>query len=72
MCFVRVKEILEEKNKTKYWFVKNMDGSYQSLTKLLNNETTSIRFETLEKMCNVLECEPGDIIIRRKNSKRRT
>ena len=72
MLFVRVKEILEEKNKTKYWFVKNMDGSYQSLTKLLNNETTSIRFETLEKMCNVLECEPGDIIIRRKNSKRRT
>ena len=45
-----------------------MEGGYQALSHLMNNETISIHFETLEKMCNILECEPGDIIVR--NTKR--
>ena len=65
MLFVRINEILKEKNKSKYWFIKKMNGSYQSLSKLLDNQTTAIRFETLEKVCKILECEPGDIIKRR-------
>lgn len=42
--------------------MKNMGQGYQSLSKLMNNETISVRFETLEKICKLLECEPGDII----------
>ena len=56
MIYVRVNEILKEKNKSKYWFIKHMEGGYQSLSHLMNNETISIRFETLEKMCDILEC----------------
>ena len=66
MIYVRVNEILKEKKKSKYWFIKNMEGGYQSLSHLMNNETVSIRFETLEKMCSLLDCEPGDIIVRKK------
>ncbi|MCI8641041.1 MAG: helix-turn-helix domain-containing protein [Clostridia bacterium] len=66
MIYVRVNEILKEKKKTKYWFIKNMEGGYQSLSHLMDNSTTGIKFETLEKMCKILECEPGDIIIRKK------
>lgn len=40
-----------------------MEGSYQSLSNLMNNETISIHFETLEKICNLLECEVKDIVI---------
>ena len=47
MVYLRVNEILKEKNKTKYWFVKNMEGGYQSLSNLLNNETVSIHFSVL-------------------------
>ena len=65
MLFIRINEILKEKNKSKYWFIKKMNGNYQSLSKLLDNKTTAIRFETLEKVCKILECEPGDIIKRR-------
>ncbi len=64
MIHVKVKEILKQKKKSKYWFIKNMEGGYQSLSRLMNNETTSIHFETLEKMCDIFECEPGDIIER--------
>lgn len=69
MIYVRVADILKEKKKTKYWFIKNMEGGYQSLSHLMDNTTTGIKFETLEKMCKILECEPGDIIIRKKLNK---
>ena len=62
MIYIRINEILKEKKKSKYWFIKNMEGGYQSISNLMNNETTSIHFETLEKACQILECEPGDII----------
>ena len=65
MIYVRVKEILKEQNKSKYWFIKNMEGGYQALSHLMNNETTAIRFDTLEKICNILNCTPGDIIKKR-------
>lgn len=61
MIHLRITEILKEKNKSKYWFIKNMEGGYQSLSNLMNNETISIHFETLERICNVLECEPGEL-----------
>lgn len=67
MIYLRVKEILAEKNKSKYWFVKNMEGSYQSLSHLLNNETISIHFDTLDKLCDVLECEVSDLFKREKH-----
>lgn len=71
MIQVRVKELLKKQKKSKYWFVKNMEGGYQSLTRLMNNETSSIKFETLEKMCDLFDCEIGDIIVRvRKKGKK--
>lgn len=70
MIYIRVNEILKEKKKSKYWFIKNMEGGYQSLSHLMDNETTAIHFDTLEKICDILECEPGDIIIRKKSKRR--
>lgn len=71
MVYVRVKEILKEKKKTKYWFVKKMEGGYQALSHLMDNETSGIHFATLlEKLCSVLECEPGDILVLKKRKEK--
>ena len=70
MIYVRVNEILKEQKKTKYWFIKHMEGGYQALSHLMNNTTTGIKFETLEKMCIIFGCEPGDIIVRNEKSKK--
>lgn len=59
---VKIKDILKEKKKTKYWLIKNMEGGYQSISNLMNNQSSAIRFETLEKLCKILECTPGDIL----------
>ncbi len=61
MIKLNIKEILKEKGKTKYWLVKQMESNYQSISDIMNNTTTAIRFETLEKLCKVLECTPNDI-----------
>lgn len=58
MIQIRVNELLKKHNKSKYWLVKEMEGSYQALTKLMKNETISIHFSTLEKLCNIFNCEP--------------
>ena len=33
-----------------------------NLSILKNNKAKAIRFSTLEKLCEILECQPGDII----------
>ena len=61
MVYINIKELLKGKGKTKYWLIKNMEGSYQSISHMMNNETTGIKFETIEKLCILLDCTPNDI-----------
>ena len=57
----RIKEILREKGKTKYWLYIRLGLSYQNFNRLINNETTSIKFENLKSLCEILECTPNDL-----------
>lgn len=66
MIQLNVKELLRKQKKSKYWFIKNMEGGYQALTRMMENQTNSIHFDTLEKMCDLFECEISDIIVRKK------
>ncbi|GGI45662.1 transcriptional regulator [Paenibacillus marchantiophytorum] len=34
---------------------------------LKNGKVRAIKFSTLEKICEVLECQPGDILVFQKN-----
>ena len=38
-----------------------------NLSKLKNGKVSAIRFSTLEAICEVLECQPGDILEYKKN-----
>ena len=61
MIKLRIHEILKEKRLTKYWLQKQSGISYQNLSKIINNETTSIHFENIEKLCHALHCSPNDL-----------
>ncbi len=61
MLRLRVLDILDEQNHTKYWLFKQMDLSYQNFDRMVNNETKSIRFENLEKLSTILECSISDL-----------
>mgnify|MGYP004465582249 CR=1 FL=1 len=62
MLKLKVKEILENQNKTPYWLSKQTGISPNNIGKICNGETVNIRFDTLEKICKALNCTPNDII----------
>lgn len=61
MVRLRVLDILAEQNHSKYWFYKQMELSYQNFNRMVQNETASIKFENLDKLCNILKCPIGDL-----------
>ena len=56
-------EMLEKKGKTKYWLFKQMDMSYQNFSRMINNQTKSIKYDYLEAMCTIFECTPNDLLV---------
>lgn len=58
---VKLNKILKEKNKTKYWLAKQTGITPQNIGLIASDKTSSIKFDTLEKICNVLECTPNDL-----------
>ena len=43
-----------------------------NLSKLKNGHVSAIRFSTLEAICDVLDCQPGDILeFKRENEEKR-
>lgn len=63
MIKLDVLRLLEEKGKTKYWLYKQLGMSYQNFSKMINNQTKSIRYENIETMCLLLECTPNDLLV---------
>ena len=62
MIRLRVLEKLDEQGKTRYWLYKQMGMSYQNFSRMVNNETKSIKYANLETLCTIFECEPGDLL----------
>lgn len=67
MVRLRILEILEEHNHTKYWLFKQMDLSYQNFNRMVMNETRSIRFENLDILSTILNCPVGDLFEKTEN-----
>ena len=63
MIKLDVLRLLEEQGKTKYWLYKQLGMSYQNFSKMVNNQTKSIRYENIETMCLLLNCTPNDLLI---------
>ena len=62
MVIIHLKDILNFRNKTMYWLAKETGISQNAVSKLVNNETTSITFSTLENICLALKCNINDIL----------
>lgn len=61
MLSLRIGQILEEQGKTPYWLGKQTGISQNNILKICNGETSTIRFDTLEKICKVLNCSINDL-----------
>ncbi len=63
MVRLNVIELLENKGHTKYWLYKQLGMSYQNFSRMINNQTKSIRYEYIEVMCQLLECTPNELFV---------
>lgn len=64
MVQLRILDILEKQGHTKYWLYKRMDMmSYRNFKNIIENETSSIRFETLDKLSRILGIPVGELFI---------
>ena len=63
MIKLDILRLLEEQGKTKYWLYKQLGMSYQNFSKMVHNETKSIRYENIETMCLLLNCTPNDLFL---------
>lgn len=59
----RIDEILKEKGKTRYWLYIQLGLSYQNFKKIVENETSAIKFDNLKAICDILECTPNDLFV---------
>ena len=63
MIKMNVQNLLNEKGKTRYWLVKEMQTTYKTVNKLCDNTLTGLQLETIEKLCEILDCTPNDLFI---------
>ncbi len=59
---VMLDEMLHERRMTLTEFAERIDLTLANASILKTGKAKAIRFTTLEAMCRVLECQPGDLL----------
>jgi putative transcriptional regulator len=62
MIEVRVDKLLSDRGKSFYWLAKETGISYTTLWRLKKGKALGINFSTLVKICEMLDCQPGDML----------
>ena len=61
MLKLKVNHILKKQQRTAYWLSKQTGISPNNISKICNGETSTIRFDTIEKICLALNCSIDDL-----------
>ena len=69
MIEIKVDEVLETRGRSFYWLAKVTGISHTTLWRLKKGKALGINFETLEKMCEALKCQPGDVLAHKNERK---
>ena len=62
MIEIHVDELLGAHRRSFYWLSKETGISHTTLWRLKKGKALGINFETLEKLCGALGCQPGDLL----------
>jgi putative transcriptional regulator len=59
---VRLAVMLAERNVTSKELAEHVGITEANLSLLKNGHVKGVRFETLERICDFLDCQPGDLL----------
>lgn len=62
MIEIRIDGMLGGLGRSFYWLAKETGVSHATLWRLKTGRARGINFETLEKICRALLCQPGDVM----------
>ena len=68
MIRIRVDKLLKEQGRTFYWLAKETGVSHTTLWRLKKGRALGINFDTLEKICQALKRQPGDVLALGRNN----
>lgn len=71
MIGIRIDRLLKGHGRTFYWLAKETGISHTTLWRLKKGKSLGINFLTLEKLCQALECHPGDVLSLENEKRRR-
>jgi len=63
MIVPRLDKLLAKEKRSFYWLALETGVSHTTLWRLKKGKAVGINFDTLEKICRALSCQPGDILI---------
>ena len=72
MIEIRIDELLESRGRSFYWLAKETGISHTTLWRLKKGKALGINFETLDKMCEALQCQPGEVLTHARKKTRKT
>ena len=61
MLSLKIGQLLEQQDRSAYWLSKQTGISPNNIGKICNGETSTIRFDTIEKICLALNCSINDL-----------
>lgn len=61
---IRLKQVRESRELSQYELAKLTEMSPQNIQKLEQGRAKGIQFDTLEKLCEALNCEIQDLLVR--------
>ncbi len=70
MVYLKIEELLKKNKKSKYWLVKSLGINWQTATNLMKHKTKGIKFDTLENLCDLFQCEIGELVAVKKDSRK--
>ena len=62
MVEIRLDDLLKGHGRSFYWLAKETGISHTTLWRLKKGKALGINFDTLEKICQGLNCQPGDVL----------
>lgn len=64
---INLDEVLKAREMKSYELAESIGITTANLSILKTGKAKAVRFSTLEKICEVLDCQPGDILLFEKN-----
>lgn len=64
MVLLNLEKLLAERDRSFYWLAKSARINHAVMSKMRHNQVKAITLDVLDRICAVLDCEPGDVLLR--------